>query len=54
MKKLYDKDLGIDCDFVATGNSNEEVIRNATKHIKEVHPDEMKRVKGMMESKIQG
>lgn len=52
MKKIYDKDLGIDCDFVATGKSEEEVVRVSIDHIKKTHPVEFVRVKQMMTEKI--
>jgi len=31
------KDAGIACEFVATGETEEEVLAKATKHVKEVH-----------------
>jgi predicted small metal-binding protein len=41
MKKvIYDKDLGLDCGYVASGNTEEEAIHNATAHLKDKHPDE--------------
>ena len=41
MKKvIHDRDLGLDCEYVATGNTPEEVMRNATTHLKDKHPDE--------------
>jgi predicted small metal-binding protein len=31
------KDAGVACDFVAKGETEEEVLQNASKHVKEVH-----------------
>lgn len=52
MKSLSDKDLGIDCDFVAEAETTDEVIDIATEHIQSEHPDEYDRVKGMMKMNI--
>jgi len=40
MKKLTCKDMGVDCPFVAEGNTNEEVKEKMMKHGHEMH-DEM-------------
>jgi predicted small metal-binding protein len=52
MKKISDRDLGIDCDYEATGNTDEEVMRNETTHLREKHPDELSRVKSAMKTSI--
>ena len=31
------RDSGVDCDFVARGETEEEVLANGTAHVKEVH-----------------
>ncbi len=31
------KDLGVDCDFVARGETEQEVLQQCAKHGKEVH-----------------
>ena len=31
------KDIGVTCDFVARGETEEQVIQQANKHAKEVH-----------------
>jgi len=31
------RDAEVDCDFVARGETEEEVLQNASKHVKEVH-----------------
>ena len=36
------KDVGVDCDFVATGASSEEVMSKAMAHAGVVHADMMK------------
>ncbi len=52
MKTISDKDLGIDCDFIAEGETNSDVVNAATLHIKSEHPDEWDRVKGMLKMNI--
>ena len=44
MKKLACRDVGVDCDFVVEGLSEEEVLNKAQQHAYEVHaikPEEM-------------
>lgn len=31
------RDAGVDCPYVARGETEEEVLQDATKHVKEVH-----------------
>ena len=31
------RDAGVDCDFVARGETEEQVLAEGTKHVKEVH-----------------
>ena len=59
MKELACKDVdpSIDCDFVATGATTEEVVRKMMKHIKSDHPDKMmnanmEEMKKMLESAV--
>ena len=42
MKSLACKDLGMQCDFVATGNTVEEVKQKAMTHAQMVHGDILK------------
>ena len=42
MEKFACKNLGIDCDFVATGETKEEVMKMAMAHGSVVHADLMK------------
>jgi len=42
MMKFACKDLGIDCNFTATGATKEEVIKKAMTHGSSVHADLMK------------
>ncbi len=48
MKTLSDRDLGIDCDFVARADTEDEVIKLATDHIREEHPDMLEDVRNEM------
>ncbi|MDO8495634.1 MAG: DUF1059 domain-containing protein [bacterium] len=52
MKTISDKDLGIDCDFVARGNTDQEAIEAATAHVRDEHPEEAERALAAMRSKI--
>lgn len=36
-KILRCKDIGVDCDFVARGNTEEEVLNKASEHAKKNH-----------------
>ncbi len=36
-KELYCRDLGLDCDFLACGKTEEEVLRKATEHAQAIH-----------------
>jgi len=42
MEKFACKNLGIDCDFVATGATKEEVLKKAMEHGGTAHVDLMK------------
>ena len=37
MKTLKCKDVGVDCDFVASGKSEEEVMKKAAEHARKDH-----------------
>ena len=37
MKDFHCKDAGLKCDFVARGNTNQEVVRQAGEHAKQAH-----------------
>jgi predicted small metal-binding protein len=44
MKILVCGDIGLDCNYIIKGNTEEELIKNATEHIWELHainPKEM-------------
>ena len=42
MKTFKCRELGMDCDFVATGNTVEEVTKKAFDHAGQVHADMLK------------
>lgn len=42
MEKFACKNLGLDCDFTATGATKEEVLKKAMEHGGTVHADLMK------------
>jgi len=62
MKTLSCKDLGAECAFVASGETNEEAMKKMMDHAKEAHPEKMEQmgkmseadVNAMMMAKIQG
>jgi predicted small metal-binding protein len=37
MRRISCRDIGVDCDFVATGNSDEEIIKACAEHGKKAH-----------------
>jgi predicted small metal-binding protein len=37
MKDFHCKDAGMKCDFVARGDSNQEIVRQAGEHAQQVH-----------------
>jgi predicted small metal-binding protein len=45
VKKLIGRDLGIQCRYVATGITEEQVIRDTEKHLKKYHRKEYDRLK---------
>jgi len=58
-KTMACRDVGVDCSYVARGETEEELMTNVTKHAKEVHgyteeqlkdPEMMKKVKGAIKT----
>lgn len=37
MRQIKCREIGVDCDFVAQGNTDEEVVEACRKHGKEAH-----------------
>jgi predicted small metal-binding protein len=53
MKTLACRDMGMDCDFVAKGMTEEEVLEKTMKHGMEVHKEKMdEMMKTMSEDQI--
>ena len=53
MKDLHCRDAGMNCDFVARGNSNKEILDQATQHARQAHnmtvtPDLTKKLDGLI------
>ncbi len=42
MKELGCRDMGVNCNFVAKGNTDEEIKKAAWTHAEKAHPDMMK------------
>ena len=58
MKELTCKDMGImECDFVAKGETEDEVTQSMMDHAKQAHPEKMgampeEEMRNMMKSKV--
>jgi predicted small metal-binding protein len=37
MRRISCRDIGVECDFVATGNTDEEVLQKCAQHGKQAH-----------------
>jgi predicted small metal-binding protein len=53
VKDFHCRDAGLNCDFVARGNSNDEIVKQAGEHAKNAHhmsvsPDLNKRVEALI------
>ncbi len=53
MKDFHCRDAGMSCDYVARGNSNEEILDRASHHARRAHnmnvtPDLAKKVEGLI------
>jgi predicted small metal-binding protein len=52
MKRLLCRDVGLDCDYVVLGESEEEVTDNALKHAWEGHAISAKEMTSDMRARI--
>lgn len=52
MKTLSCRDLGIECNFTATGKTEEETVRKLKEHISQTHPDQSLPNDSVLRSKI--
>ncbi len=53
MKDFHCRDAGMNCDYVARGNTNQEVLAQASQHARQAHnmnmtPDLSKKVEGLI------
>ena len=53
MKDFHCRDAGMNCDFVARGNSNKEILDQASQHASKTHnmtltPELAKKVEGLI------
>ncbi len=53
MKDFHCKDAGLKCDFVARGESNQDIMRQASDHARQAHqmtmtPDLAKKVESLI------
>jgi predicted small metal-binding protein len=51
MKKLACKALGKECDFVAVGSTEDEVMEKMMEHVKMDHPDVLEMMNDEMKKK---
>jgi predicted small metal-binding protein len=52
MKRLICRDIGLDCDYVILGDSNEEVASKAVKHAWEAHAISAEEMTSDMKTRI--
>ncbi len=52
MKTLACKDLGAECAFVASGETNEDVIKKMMDHAQASHPEKMEQMKSMSQDEV--
>ena len=53
MKDFHCRDVGANCDFVARGENNQEILKQVSKHADNAHqmkvtPDLQKKVEGLI------
>jgi predicted small metal-binding protein len=53
MKDFHCRDAGMDCDFIARGQTNDEILEQARRHAEQAHqmkitPELAARVKGLI------
>ena len=53
MKTLACRDMGVDCDFVAQGETEKEVMDKAMEHVKAVHPEKAEEMKAMSQQETE-
>jgi len=53
MKMLSCKDMGAECDFVAKGETNQEVMKAMMDHAQAAHPDKMKEMETKSAEEVQ-
>ena len=54
MKKLACRDMGMNCDFVAMGMTDEEVMQKLDEHGKATHPNELAEMAKTMSTEQMG
>lgn len=52
MKRLVCRDVGLDCDYVILGDSDEEVTSKAIKHVWEAHAISVEEMTSDMKTRI--
>jgi predicted small metal-binding protein len=52
MKALACRSVGLDCDYIIKGMTEEEVLKNAKQHYSEIHAIEPEEISSEMKVKI--
>ena len=52
MKRLACHDIGLDCDYIIKGETEEEIMRNAVQHAWEIHAIKPEEMTSEMKAKI--
>lgn len=52
MYTLSCRDAGVDCDFVAKGETMDEVLETGMDHVKKTHPEKVKEMESMPKEKL--
>jgi predicted small metal-binding protein len=52
MKRLACRNIGLDCDYIIKGETEEEIMRNAVQHAWEIHAIKPEEMTSEMKAKI--
>jgi predicted small metal-binding protein len=52
MKKLACQDIGLNCDYIIEGKSDEDIMKGAKQHIWEIHAIKQEEITSEMKAKI--
>jgi predicted small metal-binding protein len=52
MKRLACRDIGLDCDYIIKGETEEEIMKNAVQHAWEIHAIKPEEITSEMKVRI--